>query len=252
MSSVGIRLKNGNNDTLVSDVTYNTVFIGKAAYAGAEYIYPYASPTKWGVYAMDSHFYQITCDTPVIPFICGRGIWASIAYIQKNGSSNLIVVNVRHGTAPPDIYCFAKRSPGPSTTQTGVVLYDSAGAVAFDSGDKVLIPEFVTLVNTPYSGASSAELDKTYEGTTCNTQTVSTWATPNDYLDIGICFACPDIAGAVNSSYSYIGDLYALAASCSGGNVYTQWHTVIHASRGNFQSNPGQRLCIGIRCGRYY
>ncbi len=139
--SYGFIARNADNNVLVSDRSYNTVYAGKAA---QQQVYPYfAGSNTSGPYGTTMLYMQIrrfrfdAGGKEVIPFLYNPSSgFASIAYSEKVGTAyDYYVVATLNVVCT--VYCFIKSSSS-GKTGWGMSLFDSAGNTTFTTSDNIL------------------------------------------------------------------------------------------------------------------
>lgn len=153
----GIKFTNSKGEAVISDTTYNTVFIGKG--------WHYHTFTTSAAYARQAHAaggftspwlneygFKITAPNnfPIIPFVKCSG-FAAISCIQRDpGVVNGWII-ICKAESFPEVFCFSKVAPQSGFDGYGIVVRDAAGQLCYSSTLPHLIPYFVEAAITPAS-----------------------------------------------------------------------------------------------------
>ena len=161
--SQGIRWYNDNVSLLISDATYNMQFIGKATLSSQE------DGGNCNVVSISGYrpfwflYYTISApsNAPIVSFITlpvGTNRYAGVFGNYYLGSGQWRVIVTFHapnmscaspGTPIPEVYCFSQFITSEETH--GMQIFDAAGAMIFESSDKVLVLHQLADVAQPTS-----------------------------------------------------------------------------------------------------
>lgn len=160
----GIRIRNNNRQILISDSTYNLVFVGKASLAEwhTEYwnhgiigvAHQYGYPYQYLGQAI--FFFTAPNDAPIVPMFYCPEFCGIMSMVRVAGNQWRIDC---YSKTPPEIYIFQKVS---HTTDTGggrgiAVKNVVSGGIAYCSNFRHMFPKAVESV---YTGPSNIQLIK--------------------------------------------------------------------------------------------
>lgn len=188
--SYGFRIRNANGNVLVSDETYNPVYVGRAtkvSHTDASTRGGTITADNWrGVFEVR---YTITLPnggTP-LPFIVDDGVNmpASVVGIKSDGGNNWSIYVFAY-KLQPQIIVFAQGVPEFEATGHGLRVLKDDSTVAFDSNQKHLVLASVIQAAAPICSGSVPGLE------TCNYKNTTITPIPN-------CPATPAFSYVANS-----------------------------------------------------
>lgn len=153
----GIKFTNSKGEAVISDTTYNTVFIGKGVHYHTYVIsasYARQAHAAGGFTSpwLNEYGFKITApnNAPIIPFFKCAG-FANIACIQRDpGVVNGWII-ICSAESIPEVFCFSKVAPQTGVSGYGIVVRDAAGEICYSSTLPHLIPYYVEAATTPAS-----------------------------------------------------------------------------------------------------
>lgn len=222
--SFGLQLVNDNGQTLISDSTYNLVYIGKATYNGQTYTGPSPAYGAAGEYWVNEYTYTIYSSRPVVPFIhSATGDFYCVNSMTISGNTYTIRVFSR---SAPTIYCFSRIAPGAVATGYGLAVYDSNGELAFSTSENHMIPKLAVQASHVATNCRHWNIGS-IQGSTCDFTVTSTPYTPAAMVKPAILYGSLDSAVWHNPNV-YASDFFCLVARVNGNTIETRWSNSGH------------------------
>jgi hypothetical protein len=157
----GYIAKNATNNVMLSDVTYNAVYVGKATLVRQYLSFPSTSVSGGSFPTPLFNYNQMSFDgqgKEIIPFCyVSPGNYTGVAYFELIGTVYHFYV-INQLTEVPTVYCFAKSS-SPGNTGWGMSVYDAAGRTAFTTKDNSLLIKAAYNAITPNSDLRAGAID---------------------------------------------------------------------------------------------
>ena len=154
----GIKLANSNGEVVISDITYNTVFIGKGVHyhtfnTGASYARQAHAAGGFTTPWMNEYGFKITApnDYPIIPFFKCSG-YAGIMSVGRDPYVTNGWIILCTAESLPEIFCFSRVMPQAVPDGYGIVIRDSAGQICYSSTLPHLVPYLAKAADAPASG----------------------------------------------------------------------------------------------------
>lgn len=239
----GFRVKNDFNNVLMSDQTYNSVYIGKAN-AGRRFTNGW--PRPYSVIRNYEPFLQIQVFSidgggrAVIPFVHVTSGYTGVLWYEISGTVYSFYVAVQVG-ATATVYCFAN-STNLGKTGWGITLYDANGKVTFNPQDKILIPKLVYNALTPNSSVfyDDRYQDSVYQSYSLAGVTTNTPLNPlvGTITKPAIMYFTTGTAECYNRAV-VTGVYWESCATYSQGNLLTRWGYVTRGANTTTQT-PAQ------------
>ena len=159
--SYGFRVKNNSGNILVSDETYNLVYLGKATFIGVTYTF--TSVLNIPTFEVSELKYEINSGgAPIVPFLynpnsggnSNRSAFGGIANLELVGNIWTLYIYIdRFASFVPTVYCFRRIASAPLTGY-GMAVFDASGAQTYNTNANHI--NLKSIVNVAY-GASSVQ-----------------------------------------------------------------------------------------------
>lgn len=153
----GIKFANSNDEVVISDTTYNTVFIGRAWHyhtfnTGGNYARQAHAAGGFTSPWMNEYGFKITAPNhyPIIPFFKCSGYAGIMSVSRDPGVTNGWII-LCTAESLPEIFCFSKVMPQVVPNGYGIVIRDSAGQICYSSALPHLVPYLAKPADTPAS-----------------------------------------------------------------------------------------------------
>jgi len=151
--SFGFAVYNNNDDAVISDTTYNMVYIGRATFSSYQNPHPsYYIETRNFLGVTTPLVYQYTFtftapnSKPVVPFFSGGGFCALMVSTRSGNSCTFIF----EAESQPTVYCFSQLDSNTSLVGAGYgfAVFNKQGGVSFLSTKPHIVPKYADNVTS--------------------------------------------------------------------------------------------------------
>ena len=252
--SHGFSLKNLAGESIISSLTYNVVYRGRATYFHYYYYVPAMPAEAHGAggftapYVAEFGFYfDAPDDSPIIPFFRCVG-YCAISFFRRHASIPRRWEIYFFAEYQPDVYCFSKLSPSTPVDGSGIAVWSELGGLSYLSTQPHLIPRSVTPALAPACNPFNYNYGGNYQHKEPNQAVFYTPTSHSGGIGVPLLHFSAGNSGAANSQDNYAQYFFVRLARFEGPSISVRWGTSLAAAwYSNFIShNEPQSEIIAI------
>lgn len=153
----GFRTSALDGSTLISDSTYNPVYIGDATYKSRILLNNSGIADRGAIPIKSEVYYEVVASQRPFVFVVSPSMYSSIVGVESLGGSLWRIVIALSNQTIPRVLCFS-RPAQPAANGYGLRIFRGNGECVFDSDQKHLFVDSVELIPPPSVACTSTKV----------------------------------------------------------------------------------------------